>query len=49
MENSATQINDARRALKLLQILGHTSKKDYLKMVRGGMMKNYDVTEDDVK
>ena len=45
----ARQINDVRRALKLVQILGHTSQQDDLDKVRGGMMKNRDVTEDDVK
>ena len=46
---SARQINDAKRALKLLKVMGHPSKQDFIKMIRGGTLKNCEVTEDDVK
>ena len=46
---SVRQINDAKRALMLLKIMGHPSKQDFIKMIRGGTMKNCDVTEEDVK
>ena len=29
--------------------MGHPSKQDYFKMIRGGTLKNCEVTEDDVK
>ena len=46
---SARQINDAKRALKLLKVMGHSSKQDFIKMIRRGTLKNCEVTEDDVK
>ena len=46
---SARQISDAKRALKLLKVMGHPSKQDFIKMIRGGPLKNCEVTEDDVK
>ena len=46
---SARQINDAKIALKLLKVMGHPSKQDFIKMIRGGILKNCEVTEDDVK
>ena len=29
--------------------MGHPSKQDFIKMIRGGTLKNCEVTEDDVK
>ena len=46
---SARQINDTTQALRLLKIMWHASKQDFIKMIGGDTMKNCDVTEDDVK
>ena len=36
---SVRQINDAKRALRLLKIMGHPSKQDFIKMIRGDTIK----------
>ena len=37
---SARQIKDARRALDLLAMLGHPSKQDFIRLIRGGLLTN---------
>lgn len=38
-------MNDAKRALDFLKILGDHSKQDFIKTIRGRTMKNCDVTD----
>merc|ERR1712197_78514 len=35
---SARQIKDAKKALELLKILGHPSRQDFKKLIRGGLL-----------